>query len=180
MQQLDEYIVILKDIVPSDLCNKIIDEYKECNQWAKASTRKGDEDMHRNCESIALSIQSSEYRQKLDYELYNVTVQCLEAYNKKFKWALVDEDTGYDLLRYKEGQYYKEHTDSFIHEPRLISCSFHLNDDYEGGEFAFFGRKLKYKLNKGDVLMFPSTFMYPHEVMPVTKGTRYSIITWFR
>ena len=29
-------------------------------------------------------------------------------------------------------------------------------------------------------VMFPSTFMYPHEVMPVTKGTRYSIITWFR
>ena len=56
----------------------------------------------------------------------------------------------------------------------------HLNDDYEGGEFAFFDRQLKYKLNKGDVLMFPSTFMYPHEVMPVTQGTRYSIITWFR
>ena len=36
-----------------------------------------------------------------------------------------------------------------------------------------------YKLEKGDALMFPSNFMYPHEVMPVTKGTRYSIITWF-
>ena len=47
------------------------------------------------------------------------------------------------------------------------------------GEFAFFNRELKYKLNQGDVIMFPSTFMYPHEIMPITKGTRYSIITWF-
>ena len=26
--------------------------------------------------------------------------------------------------------------------------------------------------------MFPSSFMYPHEVMPVTKGTRYSLVVW--
>ena len=38
---------------------------------------------------------------------------------------------------------------------------------------------LKYKLDKGDAIMFPSNFMYPHEIMPVTKGTRYSAITWF-
>ena len=35
------------------------------------------------------------------------------------------------------------------------------------------------KLKKGDAIMFPSNFMYPHEIMPVTQGTRYSIITWF-
>lgn len=184
MDRLHDYIVVLKNITPFNLCNEILDEYKNCDQWEKAVTRKlldkGIEDSYRNCESIAMSLQSCEYRRKLDSDLYNVAVQCLEAYNKKFTWAAVDEDTGYDLLRYKEGQYYKQHTDSYINNPRLISCSFHLNDDYEGGEFAFFDRQLKYKLNKGDVLMFPSTFMYPHEVMPVTKGTRYSIITWFR
>jgi predicted 2-oxoglutarate/Fe(II)-dependent dioxygenase YbiX len=63
--------------------------------------------------------------------------------------------------------------------PRSVSCSFALNDDYEGGEFAFFDRELKYKLKKGSILLFPSSFMYPHEIMPVTKGTRYSIVTWF-
>ena len=35
------------------------------------------------------------------------------------------------------------------------------------------------KLKKADAIMFPSNFMYPHEIMPVTQGTRYSIITWF-
>lgn len=184
MYQIDDYIIILKNIVPSDLCDKIIEEYKNCNQWEKAYTRKvledGVDDKHRNCESIAMSLQSCEYRQKLDHDLYNVAIQCIEAYNNKFEHSYVSEDTGYDLLRYKTGGYYKTHVDSFLTSPRLISCSFHLNDNYEGGEFAFFDRKLKYKLNKGDVLMFPSTFMYPHEVMPVTKGTRYSIITWFR
>ena len=33
-------------------------------------------------------------------------------------------------------------------------------------------------LKKGDVIIFPSNFMYPHKVEPVTKGTRYYYISW--
>jgi predicted 2-oxoglutarate/Fe(II)-dependent dioxygenase YbiX len=54
-----------------------------------------------------------------------------------------------------------------------------LNDNFEGGEFSFFDEDLRYKIPKGAALMFPSNFMYPHQIMPVTKGVRYSIITWF-
>jgi len=52
-----------------------------------------------------------------------------------------------------------------------------LNEDYEGGEFILFE---DYKINfkKGDVVIFPSNFLYPHKVEPVTKGTRYSYISW--
>jgi predicted 2-oxoglutarate/Fe(II)-dependent dioxygenase YbiX len=64
-------------------------------------------------------------------------------------------------------------------EPRSISCSLNLNDDYEGGEFTFFDDTLSYNLGKGDVLMFPSNFMYPHAIKPILSGTRYAIITWF-
>jgi predicted 2-oxoglutarate/Fe(II)-dependent dioxygenase YbiX len=92
---------------------------------------------------------------------------------------LIEQDSGYELLRYKEGQFYIQHTDSFKDCPRAVSCSFALNDDYEGGEFAFFDRELVYNLKKGSCIMFPSNFMYPHEIMPTTSGTRYSIITWF-
>ena len=34
------------------------------------------------------------------------------------------------------------------------------------------------KLKTGDILMFPSNFMYPHEVTECTKGTRYSFVSW--
>ena len=60
-----------------------------------------------------------------------------------------------------------------------MSCSFALNDDYEGGEWGFFDREIIVKAPKGSAVMFPSNFMYPHEIMPVTQGVRYSIITWF-
>jgi len=34
------------------------------------------------------------------------------------------------------------------------------------------------KPKKGSVIIFPSNFMFPHYVKKVTKGERYSIITW--
>ena len=53
-----------------------------------------------------------------------------------------------------------------------------LNDDYEGGEVEFWDGKYQLRLNKGDVLVFPSNFMFPHAIVPIKSGERYSIVTW--
>ena len=52
-----------------------------------------------------------------------------------------------------------------------------LNDNYEGGEFIMFDNK-EYKIKAGQVLIFPSSFMFPHKVEPVTKGIRHTYISW--
>ena len=52
-----------------------------------------------------------------------------------------------------------------------------LNNNYTGGELIFFDN-YQIKLKEGDVLLFPSNFLYPHLVKPVTKGERYSFISW--
>jgi len=52
-----------------------------------------------------------------------------------------------------------------------------LNDDYEGGELMMFGDK-KIDLHPGSVVVFPSNFMFPHEVKPVLSGVRYSYVSW--
>lgn len=52
-----------------------------------------------------------------------------------------------------------------------------LNDDYEGGELMMFGDQ-RIHLPAGAVVVFPSNFMYPHEVKPVKSGIRYSYVSW--
>ena len=52
-----------------------------------------------------------------------------------------------------------------------------LNDDYEGGELIFW-ESHKIELKAGSIMIFPSNFMYPHKVVEVTKGTRYSYVSW--
>jgi hypothetical protein len=51
-----------------------------------------------------------------------------------------------------------------------------LNDNYEGGNLIIGNDEVI--LKTGSVVIFPSNFMYPHEVQLVTKGTRYSFVSW--
>jgi predicted 2-oxoglutarate/Fe(II)-dependent dioxygenase YbiX len=51
-----------------------------------------------------------------------------------------------------------------------------LNDDFQGGEFKLCGETVN--LSVGDVIVFPSNFMYPHEVTTITEGTRFSFVSW--
>jgi predicted 2-oxoglutarate/Fe(II)-dependent dioxygenase YbiX len=184
--KLEDYIYVIKNALSLNLCDELLNEFKNSNEWL--DTKVGFKNLldknKRNCQAIGISrlgtIQkNNEVRQKLDNAVFNGASKCIQEYNLNFSHCRIQEDSGYELLRYSEGCFYKQHTDSFKIHPRSVSCSFVLNDDFEGGEFAFFDRELKYKLEKGDAIMFPSNFMYPHEVMPVTKGTRYSIVTWF-
>ena len=184
-KNLEDYIVEFENIVPPELCDAILNEYGNSNNWGPTYVGSGQVDKTiRNVDTIYISTpqvisQNPLIRQHLDKELYKCANKAINMYNEKFPEAMIEEDSGYELLRYGEGNFYKQHTDSFKARPRAVSCSFALNDDYLGGEFSFFDQEFFYKLKKGSVLMFPSNFMFPHAVMPVTKGTRYSIITWF-
>jgi predicted 2-oxoglutarate/Fe(II)-dependent dioxygenase YbiX len=185
MKHIDDYIVVIEGAITHALCDAILEEFKEEEEWQKTVVGSGQvEQKIRNAETIVISYphvieKNPIVRQKLDKYLFASAGFVIKKYNEKFPLAKIEEDSGYELLRYKEGQFYTEHTDSFKARPRAVSCSFALNDDYEGGEWAFFGREKVIKVPKGAAVLFPSNFMYPHEIMPITKGTRYSIITWF-
>ena len=95
--------------------------------------------------------------------------------------------TGIKFIRYFPGQEMKVHCDH-IHSMfdgvrkgvPILSIIGHLNDDYEGGETYMFDDKDGDLLEteKGDLYVFPSCFLFPHYVTPVTKGTRYSYVSW--
>ena len=172
--------------MPEALCDAILSEYADSNDWEEARTENNVVNRKiRNCAGINMSLVDTinineSNRRKLDNEVFQCATNALQKYREANTNCLVKKDTGYNLLRYQEGQFYTSHTDSFAEDPREVSCSFVLNDDFDGGEFAFFNQELMYQIPKGSALMFPSNFMYPHEIMKVTNGTRYSIVTWFK
>lgn len=182
---LEDYIFTLDNVVPDELCDRILEEYRDCSFWIPTSVGNGNVDNRiRNCDTINISenlvLQKNfDIRKKIDDDFYFCASHAINEYRKLFPDVASDIDTGYGLLRYREGQFYIQHTDSFKNQQRSVSCSFLLNDDYDGGEFAFFDRQIVIKGTKGSIVMFPSNFMFPHEVMPVISGTRYSIITWY-
>tara|TARA_R110000796_G_scaffold19029_11_gene57292 strand:+ start:8369 stop:8938 length:570 start_codon:yes stop_codon:yes gene_type:complete len=184
---LRDYIIVLENIIPHELCDEVIDEYKNDDYWINTTVRSDAANRElRRCDAIDISDnfiieKNQEKRKNIDDKLFVVACDAIQKYNDKFGILKIQTagDSGYTLLRYREGAFYSQHTDHFLQAPRTVSCSFTLNDNFEGGEFGFFNRELTYNPPKGSAIMFPSNFLYPHETMPVKRHVRYSIITWF-
>ena len=186
--KLEDFIHVEKNAISDELCREIINEYEDSDDWKAGTINDYEINEYRKCEVVYLSQDETleknlKTRNKIDEKLYKIINNLLEKYLKKYDslgYVQIKEDTGYMLLRYKTGDYVKKHVDTSSDQHRTLSCSLILNDDYEGGEITFFDGEIKPNLKKGDLLIFPSSFTYPHQVLPVTSGTRYSIITWIR
>ncbi len=107
-------------------------------------------------------------------------------YMESFKNSLIGQPQPmiYDLqvLKYKEEFFYTYHISKCTQNNRQWSGIFFVNDDYEGGDLVISttdgGVQHKIKKKKNRLVIWPSNFMYPHTVLPVTKGIRYSVVSW--
>lgn len=86
----------------------------------------------------------------------------------------------YTILKYEEGQQFVNHVDDHKDFHRRLSLVYYLNDDYEGGEITFPRFGITYKPNANELLLFPSTYVYNHSILPVRSGIRYSVVSWLR
>jgi len=102
---------------------------------------------------------------------------CLDQYLAVY-YAKIEKFENPQLLRYGKEQKFHDHIDDHPFFTRRISLTYYLNDDYEGGDVEFNRHGLRFKAKKNDLLIFPSNFMYNHQVYPVTDGLRYVVVQW--
>ena len=86
------------------------------------------------------------------------------------------------------GDFYDFHQDSthspmdYEKETRKLSMTVQLSDpdSYEGGEFYFYNGNNKEEeppsQEQGSIIVFDSRMW--HRIAPVTKGVRYSLVSW--
>lgn len=67
-----------------------------------------------------------------------------------------------------------DHSDS---HGRIISVVVYLNHNFEGGDTLVMEQK--FKPVTGKALIFPSNWCFTHCSTPVTKGVKYSLVTWY-
>ncbi len=103
---------------------------------------------------------------------------CVEDYSKKYNLNL-----GYmeavNFIKYGVGEHFDVHSDHGFSYTCTVSTVAYLNDDYEGGELWFKHLDQKIKPEAGDIVVFPSTFIYAHASLPVKSGVKYSAVTMF-
>ena len=102
---------------------------------------------------------------------------CLDQYMATY-YARIEKFENPQLLRYGKEQRFHDHIDDHPFFTRRISLTYYINEDYEGGDVEFNRYGLRFKAKKNDLLIFPSNFMYNHQVYPVTDGLRYVVVQW--
>jgi len=134
-----------------------------------------------------------------DQWLYDIIWPYMEQGNHKAGWKYnIKYAESNQITRYKKGGFYEFHRDGlgdhlsaydsshndFLRgHVRKLSMSVVLNNNFEGGEFEFASYSKKQceitpiPAEAGSIILFPSSM--EHRVAPVTKGIRYSLVTWF-
>jgi len=102
--------------------------------------------------------------------------------NQYFKFDLFGLTEGFQFTKYDAPSgFYGMHIDKMLNGVvRKLSITIQLSapEDYEGGELALQFTKDPVLMAKeqGKLFAFPSYVL--HEVRPITKGTRYSLVAW--
>jgi hypothetical protein len=185
---LHKYITVFNDVIPKktlDSFKKICKSYDKFEGATIIGTDKAllDEDVRKVGTWALRNIKTNSYTEVLwcNYLIKHLKT-CIVNYN--YFHGLNSEFIVDDIqvLKYEKGGHYKFHTDHNPRIPRQYSCIFMVNDNYEGGDLCF-----KYpnsekittiEKKENRMIIWPSNYLYPHCVMPVTKGERYSVVAW--
>jgi hypothetical protein len=145
---------------------ELMPDYRDCADFKFKKT-----DLQHDKGQISLNLQ------ELWQDLYDAKLPVVEDYSKMYNINNLQYWEAMNFIKYGPGQHFMEHHDHGFSYNCTVSLVAYPNDDYEGGELYFRLQKLKIKPEAGDLFIFPSNFMYPHQAMPVTDGVKYSIVT---
>ena len=180
-QQISDYIFFYPDVMDKKTCEWIINRYDTTAKWKESTFSTA----YNNTGTSKVSMEEYWIRSQAPYykDIKKSFEYCVNDYISVHDKIKIQEYTDFRINRYGEGGFMKQHIDSIHHShgqkqgyPHITSLLF-LNDDFDGGEFVLCGDKYIEKI-QGSAVVFPSSFMFPHEVKEVTEGKRFSIMTW--
>jgi hypothetical protein len=189
--KLFDLIHVERGVIPIDLCDDVVKNV-QTRPWKSHAWYSNITDTRDSNETKEFGIQFSTI--ELQEKLTSFVIESGKKYNNKYAYQHPScvERTGRFIFnfnsirfnRYEPGQIMRQHHDH-IHDIfdgqnkgiPVLSFILNFNDDYEGADL-FFWEDTVIKLGKGDIVMFPSCFLFPHGVTEATKGKRYSAVTW--
>lgn len=172
--------------VPERLETVLKDSDHEFFRWKEAlvgyNESKPD---YRDCVDLKMSPLHWEFLTEQFEDIKNVYEEteakikdCLTDYEKRFNFKM-EYMEAINFVRYEVGQHFQVHSDDGFSYSCTVSSVGYFNDNYEGGEIWFPQQDITFKPEKGDIILFPSNYMYSHASLPVIDGVKYSAVTMF-
>lgn len=188
--QLVDYVFIDKFAVPAEICTAAIKSLESCDFSRHVFV---DYNLQRSPSDTDPEVYSPHIDPQcvFDVGVYNLLMEKIETSiqkyfnNLRFEWY--NGWNGYTPIKFNK---YTKTTGMNLHCDHIhdifdgtikgiptLTVIGVLNDQYDGGELVLFEQN-EYKLKAGDIIIFPSVFLYPHAVNCLRDGVRYSFVSW--
>jgi hypothetical protein len=82
----------------------------------------------------------------------------------------------FNMVKYGPGEKFNAHSDDGEPYRCTVSTVGYINDDYDGGDLYFDKFDINVKPEAGDLILFPSSYIYSHASIPVKSGIKYAIV----
>lgn len=197
---LKHYLKIYRNAIPKEICDNTVLELNQIEEWKKHGYTSGVAPGQVSYPEDFLVVVGDVV------STYDILVNCI--WDSTFKYLLelnfpwYTSWAGFSDLKFNKylpGTSMRNHCDHInsifdSEEERIkadgiplfsppnrgiptLSVLTQLNDEYSGGELVFWNNEI-IELNVGDIVVFPSNFLYPHKVNTITDGVRYSMASW--
>ncbi len=199
---LKNYYWYFTGVLTPRFCDHVIEYAKQKKESLGTIARHNKEDLSKTEIKDLKKVRDSNITWLDGKWIYKEIHPYIHRANKSAGWNFDwDWSESCQFTKYKLNQFYDWHIDA-ADKPYMresddptngkirklsVTCSLSHPEDYYGGELQFdFNNPAKKKkenivtcrqiLKRGSIVVFPSFLR--HRVMPVTQGTRYSLVIW--
>lgn len=165
--RLAHFIKVYDDVLTQEACDDIIKYFKCRTKEISGVENIGVVDEIRHADEMNVSTSNDEESQHIHNFLISATKKVMTWYKEDVStygdWVCdVENIESFRIKHYDIGEgYYKTHIDNV--GGRQYAVIFYLNDVTIGGETEFPLINTMVNPKSGRVLIFPTTFMYPHQ-----------------
>lgn len=188
-KNLSDFVILNKSAISNELCDLTVHELEASSDWKRHVFKNyvdsqlfeiiSDHDPIQHTGNLTTSVISPLM------DIYWKTIYKYIVEDIKYDWFTSWQ--GFDPLKFlqytpnTEMRNHCDHIHSMFDGQKkgvpILTVIAQLNNDFTGGEFTMFDNE-HIGLEKGDILIFPSSFMFPHTVQKITEGVRYSATSW--
>jgi predicted 2-oxoglutarate/Fe(II)-dependent dioxygenase YbiX len=184
MKSIKDYVGVFDGVVPPEVCARII---KRCDEigWEKSRFASIEQPLDASDPYVDMKerhVQDPDLRQEVNHYFSEAARHYVDLH--KDAWVMKLSVPKVCCYEAPEG-FMRRHVDLIYHSHGqeygypVLTCSIMLNSDFEGGEFILFDGEYRIKATTGQAILFPSNFMFPHEIGKVRQGKRYSLVAWY-
>lgn len=187
-QTLGTGIVAYKNVLPKEW--NLIDRLeasltKEGSRFAWKGAKVGyfeSNTDHRNCQDFIYKKEELGERNEYSADLmdiydqvYSAIRSCLDDYCNTYG-VKIEYINAFNMVKYGPGDKFNVHSDDGEPFRCTVSAVGYINDDYQGGNLWFDKFNINVKPDAGDLILFPSSYIYSHASLPIKNGIKYAIV----